>query len=256
MNRLDSSQASLWTNIDLLSNCHLSLEFPTCSFESKICLSSAQFSGDDLIVPDEGLALTRRHFNEIYALQNPSGLYFLSNERNFGLTLTPDEEKAQKQLEFFIKSFELERGTSGRNEKIESIVEPTLCPCCMNDANNRIQQMAHNPLTTILADASQRSLSPIVSCDSPGGRFTTQLLPTDIYRNQEFLVAKGNHQTFSINMRHLRSMRLFSQMIDGEAHESLALLNSHGMITGVLSLPSDVASHEWQKLLGRNYSQH
>ena len=82
---------SLWTNIDVLSKCHLSLELPTCSFESEICLSSAQLSGEDLIVPDEGLALTRRHFNEIYALQNPNRLYFLSNQRNFGLTLTPDE---------------------------------------------------------------------------------------------------------------------------------------------------------------------
>ena len=256
MNRLDSSHASLWTNIDLLSKCHLSLEFPTCSFESEICLSSAQFSGDDLIVPDEGLALTRSHFNEIYALQNPNGLYFLSNQRNFGLTLTPDEEKAQKQLEFFIKTFELERGASGRDEKIESVVEPNLCPCCVNYANNRIQQMAHNPLTAILADAAQRSLSLIVSCDSPAGRFTTQLRPTDIYRDQEFLVAKGNNRTFSVNIRHLHTMRHFSQMIDGEAHESLALLSSHGMITGVLSLPSAIVSHEWQKLLGRSYLQH
>ncbi|MDG1072554.1 MAG: hypothetical protein P8P32_13165 [Akkermansiaceae bacterium] len=36
--------------------------------------------------------------------------------------------------------------------------------------------MAHNPLTAILADAAQRSLSLIVSCDSPGGRFTTPVL--------------------------------------------------------------------------------
>ena len=256
MNRLDSTQASLWTNIDLLSNCHLSLEFPTCSFESKICLASAQFAGDDLIVPDEGLALTRRHFNEIYALQNPNRLYFLSNLRNFGLTLTPEEEKAQKQLEFFIKSFELEKGISGRDEKIESVVEPSLCPCCVNDANIRIQQMAHHPLTAILVDAAQRSLPLIVSCESPGGSFTIQLRPADIYRDQEFLVAKGNNQTFSINMRHLRNMQLFPQMIDGEAHESLALINSYGMITGVLSLPSDVANHEWQKALGGSYLQH
>ena len=256
MKRLDSSQASLWTNIDLLSKCHLSLEFPTCSFESKICLSSAQFSGEDFIIPDEGLALIRRHFNQIYALQNPNRLYFLSHQRNFGLTLTPDEEKAQKQLEFFIKSFELERGISGREEKIESVVEPNLCPCCVNHANIRIQQMPHNPLTAILADAAQRSLSLIVSCDSPGGRFTTQLRPADIYRDQEFLVAKEDNRTFSINIRHLHTMRLFSQMIDGEAHESLALLNSHGIISGVLSLPSEVASHEWQKLLGRSYSRH
>ena len=176
MNQLDTSQASLWTNIDLLSKCHLSLELPTCSFQSEICLSSAQFSGDDLIVPDEGLALRRRHFNEIFALQNPNRLYFLSHQRNFGLTLTPDEEKAQKQLEFLIKSFELERGATDRDEKIESVVEPNLCPCCVNYANIRIQQMAHNPLTAILADAAQRSLSLIVSCDSPGGRFTTPVL--------------------------------------------------------------------------------
>tara|TARA_B100000497_G_scaffold119919_1_gene147804 strand:- start:205 stop:963 length:759 start_codon:yes stop_codon:yes gene_type:complete len=252
MNRLDSSQASLWTNINLLSNCHLSLEFPTCSFESKICLSSAQFSGGNLIIPDEGLALARGHFNEIYALQNPNRLYFLSHLRNFGLTLTPEEEKAKKQLEFFIKSFELERGPSSRDEKIESVDEPNLCPCCANDANIRIQQMAHNPLTAILIDATQRSLSLIVSCDSPGGRFTTQLLPADIYRDQEFLVAKGNNRIFSVNIRHLHTMRLFSQMIDGESHESLALLNSHGIITGVLSLPTSLASHEWQKLLGRS----
>ena len=256
MNRLDSTQASLWTNIDLLSNCHLSLEFPTCSFESKICLASAHFAEDDLIIPDEGLSLTRGHFNKIYALQNPNRLHFVSNLRNFAVTLTPDEEKAQKQLEFFIKSFELERGTSGRDEKIESIVEPSLCPCCVNDANIRIQQMAHHPLTAILADTAQRSLSLIVSCDSPGGSFTTQLRPSDIYRDQELLVAKGNNQTFSINMRHLRNMQLFSQMIDGEAHESLALLSSYGMITGVLSLPSDVAIDEWQKLLGGSYLHH
>jgi len=256
MNQLDSTQASLWTNINLLSNCHLSLEFPTCSFESKICLASAQFAGDNLVIPDEGLSLTRRHINKIYALQNPNRLYFLSNLRNFGVTLTPDEEKAQKHLEFFIKSFELEKGTSGRDEKIESVVEPSLCPCCVNDANTRIQQMAHNPLTAILEDAAQRSLSLIVSCDSPGGSFTTQLRPDEIYRDQEFLVAKGNNQTFSINMRHLRNMQLFSQMIDGEAHESVAILNSYGMITGVLSLPSNVANHEWQKLLGESYLQH
>ena len=176
MNQLDTSQASLWTNIDLLSKCHLSLELPTCSFQSEICLSSAQFSGDDLIVPDEGLALRRRHFNEIFALQNPNRLYFLSHQRNFGLTLTPDEEKAQKQLEFLIKSFELERGATDRDEKIESVVEPNLCPCCVNYATIRIQQMAHHPLTAILADAAQRSLSLIVSCDSPGGRFTTPVL--------------------------------------------------------------------------------
>lgn len=176
MNQLDTSQASLWTNIDLLSKCHLSLELPTCSFQSEICLSSAQFSGDDLIVPDEGLALRRRPFNEIFALQNPNRLYFLSHQRNFGLTLTPDEEKAQKQLGFLIKSFELERGATARDEKIESVVEPNLCPCCVNYANIRIQQMAHNPLTAILADAAQRSLSLIVSCDSPGGRFTTPVL--------------------------------------------------------------------------------
>ena len=176
MNQLDTSQASLWTNIDLLSKCHLSLELPTCSFQSEICLSSAQFSGDDLIVPDEGLALRRRPFNEIFALQNPNRLYFLSHQRNFGLTLTPDEEKAQKQLEFLIKSFELERGATDRDEKIESVVEPNLCPCCVNYATIRIQQMAHHPLTAILADAAQRSLSLIVSCDSPGGRFTTPVL--------------------------------------------------------------------------------
>ena len=256
MHQLDTSQASLWTNIDVLSKCHLSLELPTCSVESKICLSSAQFSGDDLIVPDEGLALTRSHFNEIFALQNPNRLYFLSHQRNFGLTLTPDEEKAQKQLEFLVKSFELERGATDRNKKIESVVEPNLCPCCVNYANIRIEQMAHNPLTAILADAAQRSLSLIVSCDSPGGRFTTQLRPTDIYRDQEFLVAKGNNRIFSVNIRHLHTMRLFSQMIDGESHESLALLNSHGIITGVLSLPTSLASHEWQKLLGRSYLQH
>ena len=256
MNRLDSSQTSLWKNINLLSKCHLSLELPTCSFASKICLSSAQLSGEDLIVPDEGLALTRRHFTEIYALKNPNRLHILSNHRNFGLTLTADEDKAQKQLEFLIKSFELERGASGQDEKIESVVEPNLCPCCVNYANLRIQQMAHNPLTAILADTAQRSLSLIVSCDSPGGRFTTQLRPTDIYRDQEFLVAKENNRIFSVNIRHLHTMRLFSQMIDGEPHESLALLNSHGIITGVLSLPRDVASHEWQKLLGRGYLQH
>ena len=113
-----------------------------------------------------------------------------------GSHLTPDEEKAQKQLEFFVKSFELERGSSGRDEKIESVVKPNLCPCCVNYANIRIQQMAHNPLTAILADAAQRSLSLIVSCDSPCGRFTTQLRAADIYRDQEFLVAKGNNRIF------------------------------------------------------------
>ena len=118
MNRLDSSHASLWTNIDLLSSCHLSLEFPTCSFKSKSCLASAQLSGDDLIVPDEGLALTRGHFDEIYALPNPNRLYFLSNQRNFGLTLTPDEEEAQKQLEFFIKS--CRRELAGNNKALNN----------------------------------------------------------------------------------------------------------------------------------------
>nr|MBR9809222.1 hypothetical protein [bacterium] len=256
MNRLDSSQASLWTNIDLLSKCHLSLEFPTCSFESKLCLASAQFSGDDLIVPDEGLALNRGHFNEIYALPYPNRLYFLSHQRNVGLTLTPDEEKAQKQLELFIKSFELEAGATDRENKIKSIVEPNLCPCCVNDANLRVQKMAHNPLTAIFADAALRSLSLIISCDSPGGRFTTQLRPADIYRDQEFLVAKGTSRVFSVNIRHLHTMRHFSQMIDGEAHESLALFNSYGMITSVLSLPSDVAGHQWQKILERNCSKY
>lgn len=246
MDRIDVTNSAFWSHLNRLGKCNLNLQLPTCSFRSTVDLWGAHLVDQNLLIPNAGLSLRTTEFANVFTNESPLRLLFNSDHRRFGFTLSPIEEPGCKRARFFIKAFTVD--TDKPLGEILSVEEPRLCPCCVDAAHFRIQRLAQNPLTRILADSIERDLSLIISSGNDDGRLTFLHTPISLRKEGASLISIGENQRLCIDVRHLHAMHSGQQEIDGETYQSLTLLNSHGGINCSLSLPSSKVGNIWNQI--------
>ena len=247
MTQLDAQTTAFWENLSLLSNCRLQLEMPTCSVVTELDTSSAHLFENILTFLDCGLSLDITYFTEIYATSSPPALHLISSNRKLVASLYLNEKEAASRFHFFAKSFALEQ--MPENFVLEQAQPPSLCPCCIDAAQFRIRQIAQNPLTAILAHAASIELPLIVTLRQTEGCLTFARTPVTLLRQDENLISEGSPDRLKISIRHLHAMCLTEESLDGQSHQSLALLSSHGEVTSTLSAPSKEIAETWRTIL-------
>lgn len=249
MTRLDLDLPAFWESLSLLSRVRLKLKMPTCSFVTDIDTSSAHLVDQTLVIPGGGLTIETTNFQEAYTSTTPPALQLISLKRHLNITLLPNEPEACRKFHFFSKA--LSKNEMPDEFEIEPICEPGLCPCCIDSAQMRIRQIPQNPLTVILANCAAHQTSLIVSAKNADGGLTISHSPTNLLRQEEFLISEGDHDHIKINIRHLHALRLTEETLDGCLHQSLELINSHGEVTCTFSAPKKIISNSWETVLSK-----
>lgn len=249
MKVIDPELPGFWEALAEIGTCRYRFDFPTCRFVGDLELGSSQIIDGDLHIPEGGLFLQTRSFQDVFFNPGEAILEMISRRRRLKVSFRPMSEEGTRHMRLLARVF---GDTEDEGELPMPVLEvPCLCPSCGEAAEARIRDLPINPLTGILAVASMEGRPVMVAAHASEGGVTLNHQPGDLLRDHDRLISEGGDSGVSFNIRHLHALKLAVENLDGEMHQSLALINSLGETTCRIYSDDIRDRDRWRDILSR-----
>ncbi|MDP0489916.1 MAG: hypothetical protein Q7Q71_02550 [Verrucomicrobiota bacterium JB023] len=255
LHEFEPPSPGLWRGLAVLGKMGVHFDDPTVSFRSVIDLSSSllQRSGR-FFVPQHSLSIATQEVSGIHAVE-PSARDVPALEIDFAsrrcrLAMSTLECSDLRVFNNFSCTFgyEMVVETAKRREE-RKLIEPPMCPCCVERGERRAMRSHFNPITRMLTDALDRRIRLLVGVRRPGASFLSSVLPTRVHIRAGSIIAGGDDAEVTVKARSLHAFVTGRSQVDGVANLDVHLLNTHGEVVATLSAPEKLVAERWEGFL-------